>query len=122
MTFRYNDRIKAWLVRTILLALFIAYLSSTFIYLMELPLDLKKECDIWACVVPKYRNLPQLFVKLFIGTMNIICSGFFFYLVRHSSSTVKNRTVKATVLSEIFLNVIPAFIGYFFNQVIKIFH
>uniref|UniRef100_A0A915DBJ8 G-protein coupled receptors family 1 profile domain-containing protein n=1 Tax=Ditylenchus dipsaci TaxID=166011 RepID=A0A915DBJ8_9BILA len=48
MAFRYNDRIKAWLVRTILLALFIAYLSSTFIYLMELPLDLKKgECLIF---------------------------------------------------------------------------
>uniref|UniRef100_A0A915D9D8 Uncharacterized protein n=1 Tax=Ditylenchus dipsaci TaxID=166011 RepID=A0A915D9D8_9BILA len=43
--------------------------------------------------------------------------GFFFYLVRHSSSTIKNRTVKATVLSEIFFNVIPAFFGYFFNQI-----
>ena len=89
-------------------AALLAMLFCAFIFgwILELPLDLSKgtlillviiyffkfpsiviDCGLASCEMTKYRSLPQVGVKMLIGTANIISCIFFFYVLKSTLNT-----------------------------------
>ncbi|KAI1695476.1 hypothetical protein DdX_19562 [Ditylenchus destructor] len=92
--------------------------ANTFVYLLELPLDLKRvsNCELFACLMIKSRSLPQFVWKSVTSCANLLTCFTFLYLLRNSTSAkiIKNRVVKATMLFEVCFNAIPGIAGYLF--------
>ncbi|KAI1717183.1 hypothetical protein DdX_06916 [Ditylenchus destructor] len=99
-----------------------AVAASTSVYLMELPLDLKRvsSCELFACLMIKSRSLPQFMWKLVTSCTNLLSCFAFLYLLRNSKNAkiIKNRVVKATMLFEVCFNAIPGIAGYLFNIIV----
>ncbi|KAI1729922.1 hypothetical protein Ddc_02595 [Ditylenchus destructor] len=99
-----------------------AVAASTSVYLMELPLDLKRvsSCELFACLMIKSRSLPQFMWKLVTSCTNLFSCFTFLYLLRNSKNAkiIKNRVVKATMLFEVCFNAIPGIAGYLFNIIV----
>uniref|UniRef100_A0A915DNS3 G-protein coupled receptors family 1 profile domain-containing protein n=1 Tax=Ditylenchus dipsaci TaxID=166011 RepID=A0A915DNS3_9BILA len=87
---------------------------------LELPLDVAKvgHCISGICLLSKNKNVLPLILKLIVESTTFVCSLIFFYTMRkHQSKNIKNRVVKATLVAEIFLNIIPTFCASCFAMI-----
>uniref|UniRef100_A0A915D0F1 Uncharacterized protein n=1 Tax=Ditylenchus dipsaci TaxID=166011 RepID=A0A915D0F1_9BILA len=66
------------------------WLASTYFFLLELPLDpaVAANCEASGCLFIKYKTRPQLYFKISISMSNLLCSLYFFYLVKKASSLI----------------------------------
>ncbi|KAI1701202.1 hypothetical protein DdX_16232 [Ditylenchus destructor] len=113
--------------RFLLLCAFLIILlfsGSTVILLMEQPLDIAKVrfCETAACLMLKYRNLPQFTSKIIFECLNLLLSFVLFYMcakvVGHANSNKNhNKIIKFLVSMEILFGVVPTFAGYGFNLI-----
>ncbi|KAI1701942.1 hypothetical protein DdX_15809 [Ditylenchus destructor] len=64
----------------------LAFVGNTWIYLLELPLDLKRvtTCQVFPCLSIKYRSSPQLMGKVIVSIANLIICFVFFYELKRS--------------------------------------
>ncbi|KAI1695348.1 hypothetical protein DdX_19624 [Ditylenchus destructor] len=99
-------------------------LASTWMYLLELPLDMSKvtRCETMACTMRKSRSLHQLLCKDILATANILCSLLFFYFVRqngqsNSAKIIKNRVVRNTIIFAVVFDIIPGYFAYGFSLI-----
>uniref|UniRef100_A0A915CVS0 G-protein coupled receptors family 1 profile domain-containing protein n=1 Tax=Ditylenchus dipsaci TaxID=166011 RepID=A0A915CVS0_9BILA len=120
LTINYTRRFRKWVIWVGVAVILGVVMASTYVYLMDLPLDLTKvaRCETFTCVLVKYRNLPQLFAKVVFATANVLFSAIFFYLLKKNvQSKVNDRVVKNTILLEIVFDVIPAYSAFCFNMI-----
>ncbi|KAI1731041.1 hypothetical protein Ddc_03766 [Ditylenchus destructor] len=117
----YDRKMQNFLTKMGVVLMCGIYLASTGFFLLELPLNLNavRDCPNFACLTVRFRTLPQLAFKIFIGTTNLICSQIFFYMLRATGNykLINNRIVRFTAISEIALNIIPGYVAFFFNIV-----
>ncbi|KAI1713334.1 hypothetical protein Ddc_11988 [Ditylenchus destructor] len=95
------------------------YVFSTYIYFLDLPLDLSKvsNCQSFPCLLIKSRSVPQLAIKMTFGWLNILASAFFFYLIKNVSYNINNRVVVVSVVFECAFNTIPGCLSFVFTMV-----
>ncbi|KAI1708658.1 hypothetical protein DdX_11735 [Ditylenchus destructor] len=114
--------LKLSLVWTMLGVVVATCVGNTWVYLLELPLDLTRvsNCEVFPCFAIKNRSFPQLTWKVVISIINLISCSLFFYMLKQSGKAkiIKNRVVKNTILFELFFDVIPAITGLAFNLIV----
>ncbi|KAI1715333.1 hypothetical protein Ddc_10989 [Ditylenchus destructor] len=114
-------QIQNFVVWTGMSAILVTFLGSTWMFLQELPLDLKKtaRCESFTCVCVKSLAAPQTLMKLIFGTVNLSGCILFFYKLRKSSvrGKLKDRVIKYTAIFEILFDMCPAYFNYFFNTI-----
>uniref|UniRef100_A0A915DUN2 Uncharacterized protein n=1 Tax=Ditylenchus dipsaci TaxID=166011 RepID=A0A915DUN2_9BILA len=81
--------------------------------ILKLPLCFHN-CENSACLMVQFRYLPQIFSKIVFGSLNLILSGFLFYMTKEINSS-STRVIKFMVTMEILFSDIPTFGGYIFN-------
>ncbi|KAI3422642.1 hypothetical protein GPALN_013140 [Globodera pallida] len=93
--------------------------STLFIYLGELPLQLDKvsDCKTTSCETIRTLSIHSTGTKVFFGIINMICCIIFLLMLRSVGPNInlKNRTVKFTIFTEMFLNTLPALGSFLFN-------
>ncbi|KAI1731208.1 hypothetical protein Ddc_00009 [Ditylenchus destructor] len=106
--------------------LVLLYLASTAYYQLDIPLDLEYaiwvRCEHFTCLTHVTGSFLQHMVKISSGIITVICGIYFFYVCHKNGhgKNLKNRMVKLVIVSELFLNVIPNCMKYFFHQVLGI--
>ncbi|KAI1708529.1 hypothetical protein Ddc_14321 [Ditylenchus destructor] len=114
--------LKLALVWTMLAMVLIFCIGNTWVYLLELPLDLTRvsNCEVFPCLAIKNRSFPQFIFKVVISVINLVSCTLFFYMLKHSGKAkfIKNRVVKNTILFELCFDVIPSITGLMFNMIV----
>ncbi|KAI1696380.1 hypothetical protein DdX_19069 [Ditylenchus destructor] len=119
---KYTKRAQNMLILLGVGVIILSYVASFLAYLLELPIDLETTvfCEHNSCVTVKYKNRPQIMAKLIICMLNLFCSALFFYLLKKSPHCkVNDRIVKVTILLDIFLEIVPAYINVILNYVFE---
>uniref|UniRef100_A0A915DV08 PH domain-containing protein n=1 Tax=Ditylenchus dipsaci TaxID=166011 RepID=A0A915DV08_9BILA len=115
--------------RTMLLAIDVVmvvavYLAITASILSELPLDLSKvsHCKIATCVLLKHGTIYLQICRVGTGIVNFFGGLIFLWLLKGEFDLpqVKNRAIKFTILSGMFLNILPNFLGILFKLTTKL--
>jgi hypothetical protein len=100
----------------------------------ELPLDLQaiEGCAAYLCVLRHYRNLPVLYFRNSVETVNLVLAVYFTRLLRarelsataawgqqkhHRESHLRNRLVRNILMAEICVSMLPTYLAYAINIV-----
>ncbi|KAI1703210.1 hypothetical protein DdX_15043 [Ditylenchus destructor] len=116
--FFHNNLDKKWITVPTIATFLTVYGVCIYFFLRELPLDIEKTsmCTLFACTLLKIRAIPQQYIKLIMGCMNVLCSFHFLYALRTGTGErFKNRVVKVTMAFELCFNVFPSAFSYAFN-------
>ncbi|KAL3085634.1 hypothetical protein niasHT_037375 [Heterodera trifolii] len=113
-------RVERWLGWAGIGTLLAAFTASTCFYMDELPLNLENLYDIGcqsvSCVMRKWDNAPQMYIKGITSILNIVCCLYFLYSLRTIGAMVKLKSnhVIVTICSAICLDLFPALISFAF--------
>ncbi|KAI1708502.1 hypothetical protein DdX_11890 [Ditylenchus destructor] len=134
----YNESKRKRLFVASIVAVCVASTVATVTTLVELPLDLNQSevsvgcneicgekwaklaqtrgCASSVCLLIKFKAMPILGIKMVYTTLNLILSCYFFNLLRKQRNFKKNdRVIRATVISDICLNIIPTYFFVAYN-------
>ncbi|KAI1704462.1 hypothetical protein DdX_14222 [Ditylenchus destructor] len=118
---KYGNRTKSIVLMLEWITLAGLYIFSTYIYFLDLPLDLSavsvSNCQSFPCLTIKFRSVPQLAIKMSFGWLNILASALFFYLIKNASYNISNRVVVVSVVFECAFNTIPGCLSFLFTMV-----
>ncbi|KAI1705939.1 hypothetical protein Ddc_15544 [Ditylenchus destructor] len=126
LSIHYSKAVQRAVIGTGVAVIAIIFVGSTIVFLLEFPLDLVKvaQCEMFPCMVRKYRFFTQSAVKISFSAANLLCSIFFFYQLQKSAigagraRLIKNRIVKYTIALEIIFDAGPALISFIFNLIV----
>ncbi|KAI1696096.1 hypothetical protein Ddc_20710 [Ditylenchus destructor] len=115
---RYSIFYQRFLMGLVAVVICITFIGTTFVSVLELPLDLEKvnRCPNFPCLLLKYRTQPQVVAKNVFTTLNLIGCLSFFYVHKRSSNkswtakVLKDRVVKCTVIFGLCFEIIPGYI------------
>ncbi|KAL3085632.1 hypothetical protein niasHT_037373 [Heterodera trifolii] len=110
-------RVERWLGWAGIGTLLAAFTASTCFYMDELPLNLENLYDIGcqsvSCVMRKWDNAPQMYIKGITSILNIVCCVYFLYSLRTIGAMVKlkNHHIIVTICCAICLDFFPALVS-----------
>ncbi|KAL3119469.1 hypothetical protein niasHT_008983 [Heterodera trifolii] len=113
-------RVERWLGWAGIGTLLAAFTASTCFYMDELPLNVAKlneiGCQTVSCVMRKWDNAPQMYIKGITSILNIVCCLYFLYSLRTIGAMLKlkNHHIIVTICCAIFLDFFPALVSYAF--------
>ncbi|KAI1713266.1 hypothetical protein Ddc_12026 [Ditylenchus destructor] len=118
LSVHYNESKRKRLFVASIVAVCMASTVGAVSTLVELPLDLNQTrgCASSVCLMIKFKTMPILGLKMVYTTLNLILSCYFFNLLRKQRNFKKNdRVIRATVISDICLNIIPTYFFVAYN-------
>uniref|UniRef100_A0A915CR96 Uncharacterized protein n=1 Tax=Ditylenchus dipsaci TaxID=166011 RepID=A0A915CR96_9BILA len=106
------------LVANIFTIVFASFISIAFFCVVDW-FNLKSkfsDCTDFFCSIFSGKVVINVYAKDFFGSINIICSGYFFFLLsREKSINIKNTIVKAILIIEILFVLIPTYSCTFYK-------